>query len=224
MNPDSELLFRFHNIIPGARLKQTTLDQLHPAITLWLIDPEGWDKPLTQEQASAVTECPPYWSFCWGSGKALANWVTQNRHKFAGKTILDVGSGSGVVAIACAMAGAARVTACDIDPLSLLAVQQNALLNGVQIELLENLADYRGRADYLFAADVLYDPDNLKLVDDFLELADSVLLADSRIKQFAAAGYQLVDAVNAVTVPDLGENEDVKQVRLYCGRKGSQSA
>lgn len=48
-----------------------------------------------------------------------------------GKTVLDYGSGSGVLAIAALLLGAKYAYACDIDPQALLATRENAKLNGV---------------------------------------------------------------------------------------------
>lgn len=50
-------------------------------------------------------------------------------HRF--RNILDVGTGSGVLAIACARAFPARVVAVDIDPVASRVAAENARLNGV---------------------------------------------------------------------------------------------
>jgi release factor glutamine methyltransferase len=47
-----------------------------------------------------------------------------------GKSVADVGSGSGILALAAARAGAAHVTALDINPNAVLAAAQNAKANG----------------------------------------------------------------------------------------------
>src|SRR5699024_395554 len=52
-----------------------------------------------------------------------------------GKTVLDFGCGSGVLAIAALLLGAKKVYACDIDPQALLATRENAKLNGVEQRL-----------------------------------------------------------------------------------------
>jgi len=55
-------------------------------------------------------------------------------HEFAGKTVLDVGCGSGVLAIGAALLGAQRIRATDIDPLSVSITRENAELNQAKIE------------------------------------------------------------------------------------------
>ena len=51
--------------------------------------------------------------------------------QFKRRHVLDIASGSGLVAIAAARAGAASVTAGDIDPGAISAVHENAMANGV---------------------------------------------------------------------------------------------
>ncbi|MGV6807454.1 MAG: class I SAM-dependent methyltransferase [bacterium] len=201
-------------ILGSAKLKVTTLDTLKP-LSLWLINPEGWNTPLNGEQANAAFESPPYWAFCWGSGKVVADWISQHPEKVAGKTVLDFGSGSGVVAIAAAQAGASQVIACDIDPLALTACQANARLNNVAITTLDHLDNCRIEVDLLLAADVLYDPDNLPLINRFSQVAKDVIVADSRVKNFNPPGFDFIEQRIGITEPDLGEHEDVKTVRLF---------
>jgi ribosomal protein L11 methyltransferase len=49
----------------------------------------------------------------------------------AGAIVLDLGCGSGILSIAAALLGAARITALDIDPQATKATRQNAADNGV---------------------------------------------------------------------------------------------
>ncbi|TNE75871.1 MAG: methyltransferase domain-containing protein [Gammaproteobacteria bacterium] len=180
-----------------------------------LIDPEGMDVPLSGEETDAIFEAPPYWSFCWGSGRALAQRLLSKPELVAGKTVLDFGCGSGVVAIAAAMAGACRVIACDSDPVAREAALINAALNHCNLEVLADFSHLETPVDLLLAADVLYDSDNLPLLQLFRRRAERVLLADSRISNLREPGYSQMDEIDAVTVPDLGELDSVKTVRFY---------
>ena len=74
-----------------------------------------WQK--TEEELGAMNVPPPYWAFAWAGGQALARYLLDNPALVAGRRVLDLGSGSGLVAIAAAKAGAARVLAADIDAL-----------------------------------------------------------------------------------------------------------
>lgn len=75
----------------------------------------------------------PYWAFVWGGGLALARHVLDRPEVVAGRRVLDLGSGSGLVAIAAMRAGAASVLAVDVDPRAAVAVRLNAELNAVEV-------------------------------------------------------------------------------------------
>jgi predicted nicotinamide N-methyase len=77
---------------------------------------------------------PPYWAFAWPGGQALARHMLDHPALVAGKAVLDIGAGSGLVAIAAKRAGAARVTAAEIDAFAIAAIHLNAALNNVAIE------------------------------------------------------------------------------------------
>ena len=74
---------------------------------------------------------PPFWAAAWPGGQALARYVLDHPGVVAGRTVLDLGAGSGLVGVAAAVAGAARVIASDVDPYSRTAVAVNAEQNGV---------------------------------------------------------------------------------------------
>src|SRR5712671_7225359 len=99
-----------------------------------------WQK--TEEQLGAMNVPPPYWAFAWAGGQALARFLLDNPALVSGRRVLDLGSGSGLVAIAAAKAGAARVLAADIDPFAAAAIALNAALNGVAVSVIaDNLLD-----------------------------------------------------------------------------------
>jgi predicted nicotinamide N-methyase len=112
----------------------------------------------TEEELAEMGLPPPYWAFAWAGGQALARYILDNPDIVAGKTVLDFASGSGLVAVAAAMAGAARVTAADIDPYADAAAQMNAALNGVAVE--PAACDLIGRNegwDVVLAGDICYE-------------------------------------------------------------------
>src|SRR5215831_1691141 len=65
---------------------------------------------------------PPFWSFAWAGGQALARHLLDHPELVRGRHVLDVGAGSGLVAIAAARAGASRVRAAEIDPDAVAAI------------------------------------------------------------------------------------------------------
>jgi predicted nicotinamide N-methyase len=103
----------------------------------------------------------PFWSVPWAGGQALARWVLDHPEAVRGLRVIDFGAGSGLVGIACALAGAASVRAVDIDPLAEAACLLNAEAN--RVDLAVTCADIVDRevatlgADVLLAGDVWYE-------------------------------------------------------------------
>ncbi len=89
----------------------------------------------TEESLARGAVPPPFWAFAWAGGQALARYLLDHPETVAGRAVLDFGAGSGLVAIAAAKAGAAAVTAAEIDPFAAAAIAVNAALNGVAIEV-----------------------------------------------------------------------------------------
>ena len=111
----------------------------------------------TEQQLAADGPEPPFWAFAWAGGQALARFVLDAPAVVRGRHVLDVASGSGLVAIAAARAGAARVVAVDRDPLAVAAIELNAELNGVAIEARCAEAGNCATAEVVLAGDVCYD-------------------------------------------------------------------
>jgi len=113
----------------------------------------------TEETLAQGQVPPPFWAFAWAGGQALARHILDHPETVVGKNVLDLASGSGMVAIAAAKAGAERVTACDIDPIAAAVIALNAALNGVMVGIeTRDLLD-RGPAGWavVTAGDVCYE-------------------------------------------------------------------
>ena len=113
----------------------------------------------TEETLARGAVPPPFWAFAWAGGQALARYLLDHPETVAGREVLDIGSGSGIVAIAAAKAGAARVVASEIDPFAAAAIALNAALNGVTVaietrDLLDRAAAGWGVA---LAGDICYE-------------------------------------------------------------------
>ncbi|PIB91107.1 methyltransferase [Caulobacter sp. FWC2] len=112
----------------------------------------------------------PYWARPWGGGLALARHVLDHPEIVVGKRVLDLGAGSGLVAIAAALAGAGAVRAVDIDPYAATATRLNAVANGVVVEVMQS--DLTGgdppEVDLMLVGDLFYDPDLAERVEGFL--------------------------------------------------------
>lgn len=126
---------------------------------------------------------PPFWAFAWVGGQALARHVLDTPEAVRGRTVLDFGTGGGLVAIAAAMAGAAAVLAADIDPVAVVAARLNAALNGVELEarVLDPTAG-PCTAEIVLVGDVCYERTDAARIVDWLSAAASggalVLLGD----------------------------------------------
>jgi predicted nicotinamide N-methyase len=103
---------------------------------------------------------PPFWAFAWAGGQVLARYVLDHPALVAGLDVLDIGSGGGIVSIAAVLAGAALVTALDIDPLAAAACVMNARLNGAAERIGTATADAIGYDfapfDLILVGDVCY--------------------------------------------------------------------
>jgi len=200
-------------LIGEARLVVSELPEC--ALKLWLIDDQNMDRAFSIEETRRILEDPPYWSFCWASGLAMARYLAANPQWVAGKRVLDFGAGSGIAGIAAARAGAAEVVACDLDPLALQACQANALLNGVALGYSSDFFAEADRFDLILVADVLYDRANLPLLDAFLGRGRQALVADSRVRDFCHPLYRQLGVLDALTLPDLAESHEFRRVSLY---------
>jgi predicted nicotinamide N-methyase len=130
---------------------------------------------------------PPYWAFAWPGGQALTRHLLDHRELVAGRRVLDFAAGSGLSAIAAAMAGASAVAAADIDPFARAAIALNADTNGVDVALIEedillSPGDWPSDWDVILAGDVCYErPMAERVAAWFTELASAgrlVLIGD----------------------------------------------
>ena len=145
-----------------------------PEISLYVADESVplWLK--TEEELETIGLPPPYWAFAWAGGQALARYVLDNASDVAGKRVLDLASGSGLVAIAAAKAGAAPVVAADIDGFAEAAISLNGEANGVYVDmvvhdLLDSAASATPRYDVILVGDLFYERDTAARAVAFLD-------------------------------------------------------
>ncbi|MEM1419653.1 MAG: 50S ribosomal protein L11 methyltransferase [Pseudomonadota bacterium] len=158
---------------------------------------------------------PPFWAFAWAGGQALARWLLDHPRDVAGKTVLAIGAGCGLEAIAAARSGAAESVANDVDPAAIVAAKMNADLNNVQLMLDEtnwlneaSLPD----ADIILAGDVFYEKTLGEQLESRLRAAQRrgavVLIGDPGRNYAPAEG---VKTLNSYAVPVPVELEDVTE-------------
>ena len=117
-----------------------------------------WQK--TEEELGAMGLPPPFWAFAWAGGQALARYILDHTDLVKGRRVLDFASGSGLIGIAAAKAGAAMVTASDIDAFAIAAIAANAVENGVAVSTrFEDLIGADDGWDVVLAGDIAYEKD-----------------------------------------------------------------
>ena len=160
-----------------------------------------------ESERGGPAEDPPFWAAAWPGGQALARYVLDVPAVVRGLAVLDLGSGSGLVAVAAARAGAAEVVASEVDPFGRTAIGLNAQLNGVSgIRVAGDLlAGEPPRDTVVLAGDVCYDREMTERVLPFLDRARArgcdVLLGDP------GRPYLPTDRLEPVAVFDVPETE-----------------
>jgi predicted nicotinamide N-methyase len=123
----------------------------------------------------------PYWCAPWPGGQALARWLLDHPDAVRGKRVLDFGTGSGIVAIAAKLAGAAHVVAVDVDRFATTACAINAEANGVIVHTVNrDLVDTaQSDVDVVVAGDVWYEQEPAQRFDSwFRTLSARILTGD----------------------------------------------
>jgi len=153
------------------------------------------------------SETPPYWAYQWAGGTVLARHFLDHPETVRGRRVLDLGAGSGIVAIAAALAGARGVAAAEIDCLGRAALKLNAALNNVHIEILARdiLNEDPPRVDLIAVGDLFYEPALAGRVTEFLDrckLAGAEVLVGDPGRAFLP--FDRLHRVADHDVPDFG--------------------
>jgi predicted nicotinamide N-methyase len=196
---------------------------LAPEIRLYLAaEPIGlWQR--TEQELGQAGLPPPYWAFAWAGGQALGRYLLDHPDVVAGRRVIDMASGSGLVAIAAARAGAAAVTAYDVDPLAVAAIAMNAVANEVSVtgicaDILPPEGAAFPAADLVLVADAFYQRELAAGVMSFLDRAKAsgadVLAADLGR---AYLPRNRLSALAAYHVPGLAaiEDHDVRTTTIW---------
>jgi len=136
-----------------------TAPSLVPEISLNLATEIAPIWQATEDTLALSALPPPFWAFAWAGGQALARFLLDHPERVAGRSVLDFGAGSGIVAIAAAKAGAASVLAAEIDHFAAAAIAANASLNDVAIAVTTTdlLDTVDARWEVVTAGDVCYE-------------------------------------------------------------------
>lgn len=135
----------------------------------WTIGGKTWivtavqnqDALLKSVQTDADLENFPYGLMLWASAIGLAEWLTENPKAVAGKQVLEIGAGIGLVGLVAASLGA-EVVQTDYQTEALELCRWNAAQNGI-VNITHRIADWRDFPEDLLgfpvivASDILYE-------------------------------------------------------------------
>jgi predicted nicotinamide N-methyase len=191
-----------------------------PELVLHLADEITPIWKMTEEALAEIGLPPPFGAFAWAGGQALARYILDNPDIVAGKRVIDFASGSGIVAIAAARAGAARVLAADIDGYCREAILLNTQANGVACDFTDtDLLDAPAPdADVILAGDICYEKPLAARVMAWLGAARArgatVLIGDPGRSYFPREGLVKLAEYQVQTTREL-EDQEVKKTAVW---------
>lgn len=193
---------------------------LVPEITLHLAAESVpiWQK--TEEELGEMNIPPPYWAFAWAGGQALARYLLDNPHVCRGRTVLDLGTGSGMTGIAAAMTGAASVLAADIDILALCAAEMNAAANNVRLDVTgeDQLGAAPGPFAVILVGDLFYERTLAERVVTYIEAAKvagaSIYIGDPQRGYFPKGRFTALAEYKVPVTREL-EDSEIKRTAVW---------
>lgn len=200
-------------LAPVPALPEIQLYTAHPGSGLRrVVEPhQSADNDAVEPDDDAPEPQPPYWAYAWAGGAVLARYLLSHPQSVAGRRVLDLGAGSGLVGIAAAKAGASAVMAAEIDRNGVAAIGLNAAANGVEITILDQdiTTGLPPAVDVVLAGDVFYDREVALRVIPFLDrclaAGIEVLVGDPRRADLPLSRLRLLAEYQ---VPDFGDARD----------------
>ena len=191
-----------------------------PELSLWLADEITPIWRLTEEELGELGLPPPFWAFAWAGGQALARWLLDHPEEVAGRRVLDLAAGSGLVGIAAMKAGARGVVCADIDPFCGAAVAANAQANRVRLDFTSDdlLDGPPPPIDLICAGDVCYEKPMTERVLAWLGQARAqgtrVLIGDPGRAYFPKTGLTFLAEYRVPTTREL-EDQEIKRASVW---------
>ncbi|HWV82033.1 MAG TPA: 50S ribosomal protein L11 methyltransferase [Hyphomicrobiaceae bacterium] len=177
-----------------------------------------WRK--TEEELGEMGLPPPYWAFAWAGGQALARYLLDNAVTVAGKSVIDIGAGSGIAAIAAAKAGARHVCAADIDALAVAAMGLNAAANDVALAATTDdwLSIDAPQGEIVLVGDLFYERPLAERVMDFVRqkarAGSVVLVGDPRRSYFPTDTFEAIAHYEVPVTREL-EDAEIKRAAVW---------
>ena len=177
-----------------------------------------WRK--TEEELGEMGLPPPYWAFTWAGGQALARYLLDNAVTVAGKSVIDIGAGSGIAAIAAAKAGARHVCAADIDALAVAAMGLNAAANDVALAATTDdwLSIDAPQGEIVLVGDLFYERPLAERVMDFVwqkaRAGSVVLVGDPRRSYFPTDTFEAIAHYEVPVTREL-EDAEIKRAAVW---------
>ncbi|HEX4533328.1 MAG TPA: 50S ribosomal protein L11 methyltransferase, partial [Rhizomicrobium sp.] len=174
-----------------------------------------WRK--TEEELEAMGVPPPYWAFAWAGGQALARYILDNPDEVRGKRVLDFGSGSGLVSIAAAKAGAAHVVAADVDDYAAAAIALNARANDVTVDVVtDDVIGSDGGWQTILCGDMCYERPLAEKLLVWLRARGGtrILLGDPKRSYFPQTGVARLATYRVQTTRDL-EDSEIRETGVF---------
>ena len=192
-----ELVLTLPNI-GNVAILEATLDTQTRLIDMALDDNPVCDSMAPQKDSSIRSKATTtvvddvYGAVLWPAALTVASYLLQNAETLlAHQTVLEVGTGTGLVSIAAAMGGAHHVLATDYEKVPLRIVETTAKLNHVShnqlstrlVDICDSSQPLPSNMTVLVAADILYEPKTgralAERVIEALQLGAHVIVGDS---------------------------------------------
>ena len=190
---------------------EVMLHLAHEAVPIW---------QKTEEELGEIGLPPPFWAFAWAGGQALSRYVLDHSEFVRGKSVLDLATGSGLVAIAAKRAGASKVLAADIDLFACAAARLNAKANDVALAVTDDdlLNDGPPAVDIILVGDLFYEKDLATRVHAWLKLAREqgalVLIGDPGRSYLPKSALTHVIDYNVPVTREL-EDSEIKRTAVW---------
>jgi predicted nicotinamide N-methyase len=209
--PDSEarLQAALNELVGQTFLKWQQIPNL--PLQGYLLDLESASRPLDPQTSERVMHAPPFWGLLWPAGHLLCRTLTRHPHLVKDRSCVDLGCGSGLVAVALARAGA-HVVAADSDPMSCEVTRLHLERHKLRGQVTSR---WDRQAQTLFLADFLYDESNLDSLSAFQEQADEIVVVDCRLEELSRPGFHLLGQRSEVAFPDLDPHREFGTVRIW---------